>query len=142
MSDAKQIPPAAPAPAFLITIDTEGDNLWQKPRTITTRNAAYLPRFQALCERHALRPTYLTDWEMVNCPRFHAFARDALLRRACEIGMHLHAWNSPPIVALTEDDYLHQPYLIAYPEPQIRDKVKVLTCKLEETFGVKMLSHR
>jgi hypothetical protein len=34
---------------FIITIDTEGDNLWACPRHITTRNAAYLPRFQSLC---------------------------------------------------------------------------------------------
>ncbi|MDU3025597.1 MAG: deacetylase, partial [Klebsiella oxytoca] len=28
-------------PAFLITIDTEGDNLWQKHDSITTENARY-----------------------------------------------------------------------------------------------------
>ena len=33
------------------TIDTEGDNLWSRPRTITTCNSRYLPRFQALCKR-------------------------------------------------------------------------------------------
>jgi hypothetical protein len=36
-------------PAFLVTIDTECDNAWARSHTITTRNAAYLPRFQALC---------------------------------------------------------------------------------------------
>lgn len=38
-------------PAFLITIDTEGDNIWARRLPITTRNAEYLPRFQKLCER-------------------------------------------------------------------------------------------
>jgi hypothetical protein len=47
--------------AFLITVDTEGDNLWSRPRDITVRNAEVLPRFQELCERHGLRPTYLTE---------------------------------------------------------------------------------
>ena len=55
-------------PAFLITIDTEGDNLWANPREITTQNARFLPRFQALCERFLLKPTWLTNWEMVECP--------------------------------------------------------------------------
>jgi hypothetical protein len=50
--------------AFLITVDTEGDNLWARPRELTTHNAAWLPRFQALCERYGLKPTYLTAWEM------------------------------------------------------------------------------
>ena len=30
---------------FIITIDTEGDDLWSRPRAITARNAAWLPRF-------------------------------------------------------------------------------------------------
>src|SRR5512144_2975448 len=51
----------AGSPSFLITIDTEGDNLWSRPREITTGNARYLPRFQALCEKYGLKPTYLTN---------------------------------------------------------------------------------
>jgi hypothetical protein len=134
--------PGQNAPAFLITVDTEGDNLWAKPRAVTTRNAEYLSRFQSLCERYRLRPTYLTNWEMARAPAFQAFAKDLLARSAGEIGMHLHAWNSPPLARLTADDDQHAPYLIEYPEPVIREKVNVMTQALEDTFGVKMLSHR
>ena len=128
--------------AFLITIDTEGDDLWSSPREITTRNAQYLPRFQALCERHGLKPTYLTNWEMANAPAFIEFGRDALARNAAEIGMHLHAWNSPPHLPLTADDYRHQPYLIEYPEAVLRKKVRRMTDCLETIFQTKMKSHR
>ena len=83
-------------PSFLITIDTEGDNLWSAPATITTHNATALPRFQALCQSYGLKPTYLTNFEMANCPDFQEFGRDLLKHGAGEIGMHLHAWNSPP----------------------------------------------
>lgn len=130
------------SPSFLVTVDTEGDNLWAKPRTITTRNAAFLPRFQALCERYGIKPTYLVNHEMACCGTFREFARDILRRGAGEIGMHLHAWNSPPVVPLTLDDFRAQPYLIEYPEPVMREKVRRLTGLLEETFGVKMRSHR
>jgi hypothetical protein len=129
-------------PALLITIDTEGDNLWSRPRVVTTRNAEYLPRFQVLCEKYGLKPTYLTNWEMVQSPAFREFGRDVLARRTGEIGMHLHAWNSPPLSPLTADDDHYQPFLIDYPENQMREKVKVLTCELEDTFGVTMASHR
>lgn len=132
----------ASRPAFIITIDTEGDNLWARTHSITTKNAAWLIRFQSLCERYRFKPTYLTNWEMVNCPVFCEFAADALRRNTAEVGMHLHAWNSPPLVPLTEDDYVHHPYLIEYPEHLIREKVKVMTATLEERFGRKMLSHR
>jgi hypothetical protein len=129
-------------PSFLISIDTEGDNLWATPREITTRNATFLRRFQSLCEVHRLKPTYLTNYEMACSPVFQEFARDVLGRQTAEIGMHLHAWNSPPIQPLTQDDYRYQPYLIEYPDQVIRDKVDFLTQLLEETFGVKMTSHR
>ena len=134
--------PGMNRPPFLITIDTEGDNLWATPREITTRNAAFLQRFQSLCEAHLLKPTYLTNYEMVRSPVFQEFARDVLRRRTAEIGMHLHAWNSPPIRPLTQDDYRYQPYLIEHPEQAIRGKVDFLTKLLEDTFGVKMISHR
>jgi hypothetical protein len=128
--------------AFLITVDTEGDNLWAKPRNITTQNARCLPRFQSLCERYRLRPTYLVNWEMATCPVFQEFGRNVLARRAAEIGMHLHAWNSPPLTALTQDDFLYQPYLHEYPEQLIREKVKVMTATLAETFEITPVSHR
>jgi hypothetical protein len=109
---------------------------------VTTRNAAFLPRFQALCERYGFKPTWLTNYEMACCPVFHEFGRDVVQRGAGEIGMHLHAWNSPPIVPLTDDDLSRQPYLIEFPPTVMRDKIARLTELLESTFGCKMLSHR
>jgi hypothetical protein len=128
-------------PAFLITIDTEGDDLWSRPRDIKTDNARHLPRFQELCERHALKPTYLTNYEMARDPAFVALGRDAQRRGHAEVGMHLHAWNSPPLTPLTTDDFHHQPYLCEYPEPVLREKVRLMTELLGETFGAP-LSHR
>lgn len=127
---------------FLVTIDTEGDDLWSRPRDITCRNARFLPRFQALCERYGLKPTYLTNYEMARDPAFAEFARDALRRGAAEVGMHLHAWHSPPHHPLTPDDHACAPYLIEFPLPVMRAKVRVMTDLLEETFGRKMVSHR
>jgi hypothetical protein len=132
----------AGAPSFLITIDTEGDNLWASPQEITTRNARHLPRFQSLCERYGYKPTYLTNYEMAMDGFFADFGRDAIRRGTAEIGMHLHAWNSPPIVPLTTDDFRYCPYLIEYPEPIMDEKIAFMTNLLEDTFGVKMVSHR
>lgn len=129
-------------PAFLITIDTEGDNLWRNHQHITTENARFLPRFQQLCEKYAFKPTWLTNYEMATDPVYIAFARDVLARQQGEIGMHLHAWHSPPTLPLTDDDWRYQPYLIEFPEPILRDKVTYMTRLLEETFQTKMVSHR
>jgi hypothetical protein len=129
-------------PAFLITVDTEGDNLWAHPSQITTKNARFLPRFQSLCEKHGFRPTWLVNYEMAESPEFLEFGCDVLSRRSGEIGMHLHGWNSPPIRPLTDDDYRHQPYLFEYSEPVMRDKIRVMTDLLENRFQRKMVSHR
>ena len=129
-------------PAFLITIDTEGDDLWSHPREITTHNAKWLSRFQHTCEDYGFIPTYLTNYEMAACPVFQRFAKKVLRRGTAEIGMHLHAWNSPPMVPLTNDDYACAPYLIEYPAEVIRRKAAFLTSLLRDTFACEITSHR
>jgi hypothetical protein len=73
---------------------------------------------------------------------FQDFGRDVIARSTGEIGMHLHAWNSPPIVPLTADDFKFAPYLIEFPVNVMREKIKVMTFCLEDVFGVKTLTHR
>jgi hypothetical protein len=129
--------------AFIVTIDTEGDNPWaRKSGPVETKNVCFLPRFQRLCERYRLRPTYVTTHEIALDPAFVAFGRDIVARDAGEIGTHPHAWNSPPIVPLTRDDDRYHPYMTEYPVRVMEEKLRALTGKLEDTFGVKMVSHR
>jgi hypothetical protein len=79
---------------------------------------------------------------MANCTVFQEFGKAVLASGNGEIGMHLHAWNNPPEVPLTDDDYRHATYLIEYPPDVMRQKVFVLTELLEQVFGQKMTSHR
>ncbi len=37
-----------------VTIDTEADGQWEPGVPITTRNVAFWPPFQELCERHGV----------------------------------------------------------------------------------------
>ncbi|MBI6548048.1 polysaccharide deacetylase family protein [Xenorhabdus lircayensis] len=129
-------------PAFIITIDTEGDDLWQNREKISTKNTHYLPRFQNLCERFGFKPVWLTNYEMAMDDSYIEFAEDVIARNTGEIGMHLHAWNNPPIVPLTDDDMCYKPYLIEYPKEQIKAKVDLMTNLLEDKLQTKMLSHR
>jgi len=54
--------------------------------------------------------------------------------------MHLHVWDTPPIHIL--DGAKCKPYLIEYPSDIMAEKVKTITYKLENSFHVKMRSHR
>lgn len=129
-------------PRFLITIDTEGDNLWSRPTAPTTENARFLPRFQSLCERFGLKPTYLTNYEMANSKEFQRHGKAILKHNTGEIGMHLHAWDMPPNYDLTGKDSYYHPYLFDYPEDIMHQKIDVMTRCLEQTFETKMVSHR
>jgi hypothetical protein len=130
---------------FIITIDTEGDNLWdyRLGGGISTENARFIPRFQRLCGSYGYKPVYLVNYEMAEDSFFVDFARDTLSQNQCEIGLHVHAWNSPPFYELpagTENRGL--PYLIEYPPELMRAKIDFLLELLEKRFCTKIASHR
>ena len=49
---------------LLITIDTEEDDAWSGRPEVTTENVTYLRRFQDLCDRHQMKPTWLCSFRM------------------------------------------------------------------------------
>ena len=134
--------------SFLITIDTEGDNLWairpkQKGLIIPeTKNANYLERFQILCEKYNFKPTYLVDYEMVNSYEFKVFARDVIKRNKGEIGMHMHAFSNPPFFELSNCRGGNKAYAGEYPFKIIYEKTEYLTKMLQDEFQIPIRTHR
>ena len=129
---------------FIITIDTEGDNLWKwKPgQEVTTKNVQYLKRFQELCAQYGFKPVWLSNWEMISDPLFVEFINRNVEAGNCELGMHLHAWNNPPFYELPRDERSGAPYLIEYPREIMEAKIAAITEKMKEQFGYVPVSHR
>lgn len=129
--------------SFIITVDTEGDNLWkyQKGDDIGVKNSEFIPRFQKLCTKYGFKPVYLTNYEMAKCPFFVENAKEWAKEGYCEIGVHLHAWNNPPIVPLN-GEYDGNPYLIEYSDDVMRKKIEEVYRLIVRNFGVKPVSHR
>jgi hypothetical protein len=130
---------------FIITIDVEGDNLWnyRLNDNITTENSKYLPRFQELCNRYNYKPVYLVNYEMAEDSFFVDFLLSTLDKGNGEIGLHLHAWNNPPNYALpVNEKRCGQPYLIEYPVSIMRQKIEILYDLLRKKFNADVLSHR
>tara|TARA_B100000900_G_scaffold98313_1_gene81291 strand:+ start:353 stop:1282 length:930 start_codon:yes stop_codon:yes gene_type:complete len=127
--------------SFFITIDTEGDNLWSYPDPIETNNLKRLPRFQMLCEKFNFKPIYLTNWECANDEFFVNHFKELQDEKKCEIGMHLHAWNNPPLhkKAKTRN---RGPFLIEYDIEVMRRKISTITNILEDKFEKDLVSHR
>ena len=131
--------------SFLISIDTEGDNLWAWKRgdEITTKNAAYLERFQNVCISYGFKPTYLTNYEMAMSQEFVDFAKRHIASGEAEIGMHLHAWNTPPSHTLgSQNANPGAPYLIEYPDEVMDQKISTMTTLLENAFESRIETHR
>ncbi len=78
--------------------------------------------FSSFAKSMALNRSDLTNYEMAIDPFYIEFARDVIARGTAEVGMHLHAWNSPPTEPLTADDWRHKPYLIEYSDAMMRER--------------------
>lgn len=129
-------------PIFM-TVDTEGDNLWawHEGEVISTRNSSYIAPFQELCEKYRIVPVYLTNFEMIMSDEFVSYIKDKTEKSLCEIGMHLHAWNSPPEVEL-KGPYSGNPYIIEYTKKDIYNKHKYLKELITDRIGIAPVSYR
>lgn len=128
---------------FIITIDTEGDNLWKWKigEPITTKNVVYLDRFQNLANQYGFKPVWLSNYEMIADDMFVEFAKKVVNNKLGEIGMHLHAWNSPPVYDLPIEQN-GAPYLIEYPKQVMEEKISFMTDFIRDRVGIRPVSHR
>ena len=86
---------------FMMTVDTEEEWDWDRgwpTENLSLMNIGLLPSFQEICDRYGVATTYFADQAVFDSPP----ARDILLSLAdrpnVEIGMHIHPWNTPPVV--------------------------------------------
>jgi len=129
-------------PLFVITLDTEPDDEWGRPRIATTENARFIPRFHELCVRKGFKVTYLMTLEMVEDEFLHGYLQPRLRAGECEVGAHLHPWNTPPLVPVTADDLEHHPYPFEYPTEIQREKLDTLVRAVERQYGVRPVSYK
>lgn len=128
---------------LFITIDTEGDNYWnsREPNEVTTENVRYIPRFQGLCEEYGFIPIWLTNYEVIRDKRYVSYIKRKQEQGLCEVGIHPHAVNTPPLYSLRETDSVHA-YLIEYPVEIMHEKLRNLKLYIEECMEHKVVSHR
>ena len=128
--------------ALIVTVDTEEEGLWggRYPRTgNTVENIKGVDRFQRLCDRFNIRPTYLVDAPVVQDASAVSTLKAIQDDDRCEIGAHVHPWCNPPLNGPTDD---RSSYLCNLPEQIQRDKVTWLTEQIEAQFGRRPTSFR
>ncbi|MBK9383338.1 MAG: hypothetical protein IPN34_00735 [Planctomycetes bacterium] len=123
---------------LVVTVDTEEDMPgWQVQPTPRVRNAAALPRFHALCEKHGVAPTYLVTYPMATQDPARGILRE--LAPHAEIGSHLHAWTCPPFDGERSDRVSYQKDLSLARQ---REKLLRLGEAIERELRVRPTSHR
>lgn len=128
----------------VITIDTEADGAWSASDQVRVENLRALPRFQALCDRYGMKPTYLCTYEVA---RADGFAPLVEWQRAgrCEVGAHLHPWTNPPFShagAVDIDTSEYPGYPSELPIDRFRDKMRALGDAIGERTGRAPTSYR
>jgi hypothetical protein len=129
---------------FIISIDTEGDNQWDHGRELTVENIKFVPRFQNLCEKYFIKPTYLVTSEVCEDQFAREIFSEYSLKEKAEIGTHLHSWTTPPFkdkAGFRFNDPNHA-FATELPEDLLNEKIKILTNQIEASFGKRPLSFR
>ena len=84
-------------PLLLFTVDVEEDMPdWKITDPITVHNTTALPRLAEMCTELGGEPTYLCTYPVATNPQSVATMKMLHERGGCEIGAHLHPWNTPP----------------------------------------------
>jgi hypothetical protein len=129
---------------FILTIDTEGDNQWDHGRELASENIKYIPRFQELCNKYDIKPTYLITSEVCDDEYAKRIFSEYISQGKAEVGAHLHAWTTPPFMdneGYRFNDENH-PFANELPESLIIEKVRYLTSQIEASFGKRPVSFR
>jgi hypothetical protein len=109
-----------------MTVDTEEEWDWTSgwpTRDLSIENVRMLPRFQALCANHGIRPTYFVNRAVLDAPLGREIVSGLAADEGVEIGMHIHPWNTPPFdpsrPVAPPDTFLHN-----YPVGELREKLR------------------
>jgi hypothetical protein len=122
---------------FIITIDTEGDNQWDHGRILTVENVRYVDRFQVLCEKYGISPTYLVTSEICEDPYAQKLFSDYVKENRAEVGAHLHSWTTPPfldVAGFRKNDENHI-FASELNYDLVSEKIKNLTEQITRAIG-------
>ena len=130
---------------FIITIDTEMDGAWDRPTKVSLNNLKMIPRFQDLCDKYGILPTYLLAYECTNNDFAREIFRPIIDSGKAEFGHHLHSWTTPPFerdngygIDLAWDCS----YQFELPDDLFYEKSKSLKNSIFDSYGVIPTSHR
>lgn len=127
---------------LIVTIDTEEDN-WSRYSAIhnSVQNIMQINKLQALFDEFRVTPTYLVSYPVAANPESVALLRRILEDGRCEIGMHCHPWNTPPLDEKMDIEK-HSTMLCNLSEDLQYMKLACLHDRICKSFGIVPVSFR
>lgn len=123
---------------LIVSIDVEEDMPhWGIEETTTIRNLEGIPQLQELFDKYNIRPTYLLNYPYVSNGEAVKYFNSIIDK--CEIGAHMHPWNTPP---LTEEESKKNDYPSNLSYERQYDKIKTVTDALMDAFHKRPTSYR
>jgi hypothetical protein len=130
---------------FVVSVDTEADDAWTQPESVRVTNVRQLERFQDLCDKYGVVPTYLLAYECATRDEALTVLQPLAENRRCEIGHHLHVWTTPPFQREgptgVDLDWIHA-FQFQLPDSLFTEKAECLRQAIEKNFGRSPTSHR
>jgi hypothetical protein len=128
---------------FLITVDVEPDWFNKKESGIVSIDGLHF--LQDECSRYGMIPTYLVTYAIATREKSLRVIRPYLDQRACEVGHHLHIWETPPFENANSfgvDEHWIQGIQSEIPDALFERKMLALHEAIEKNFGIAPTSHR
>ncbi len=128
-------------PKMIVTVDTEEEFDWdadaKSPHAVC--DPADIDRFQSVAARAGARPLYFLTYPVIKDARAAAYFRSLRDQGAAELGVHLHAWVTPPLGGEGDDRYSWQCNL---DEEAQTAKLRAVADAFAAAFGRPALAHR
>lgn len=126
---------------LIVTIDTEEDMPnWRPQKITTTNNILSLPRLQKLFRKYSIAPTYLVNQPVLENDASLKVIRKLAQDEKCEIGAHLHSWNTPPLSV--EEEQGQATYLSNQSFARKKEKIINFTGVFQQKLGFSPTSYR
>lgn len=128
-------------PTLFVTVDVEEIFDWDEfsqdkfevPPTLG------LQGFQDVCRKHAIKPIYFVTYPILCSEPLVAELKAFLDDGACEVGIHIHSWTTPPHLPGYDLKTSYQGNL-TYDEE--RAKIESVAHKFKDVFGFAPTTHR
>jgi hypothetical protein len=128
--------PTAQQPMLTVVVDTEAEFDWissRSRRADGVTSVMALRQVQPIFERYNVRPTFVVDYPVSTIPEAYEVIRDFYQSGVCEVGAHLHPWDTPPFVEEVTDRNSYPGNLAPAVE---REKLVRITAAIVQNIGV------